>query len=203
MQYQSWQPECWPFKVFQHCIWRQHLNNLTSKRSLRTLECTGRNTVTKCYLLLFLWCLGSASRRCSLNSRGIAFWGPPSFARCVSHAYSHLYVSVRTNHFFNILYQWESKGINNAEHWAVQWVKLWYPDPQLTSLLDWKLAYWKGLDMITNAVLKGSKWQTNIVCKQWKLLLKNNKKPCCDRVNTKLTFCEKIFLLLSTRRERI
>ncbi|XP_055512120.1 adhesion G protein-coupled receptor B2-like isoform X3 [Leucoraja erinacea] len=38
---------------------------------------------------------GSASRRCSLNSRGIAFWGPPSFARCVSHAYSHLYVSIR------------------------------------------------------------------------------------------------------------
>ncbi|XP_032901292.1 adhesion G protein-coupled receptor B2-like isoform X4 [Amblyraja radiata] len=38
---------------------------------------------------------GSASRRCSLNSRGIAFWGPPSFARCVSHAYSHLYISIR------------------------------------------------------------------------------------------------------------
>ncbi|XP_059510235.1 adhesion G protein-coupled receptor B2 isoform X5 [Stegostoma tigrinum] len=38
---------------------------------------------------------GSASRRCLLNSHGIAFWGPPSFARCVSHDYRHLYVSIR------------------------------------------------------------------------------------------------------------
>ncbi|XP_051892126.1 adhesion G protein-coupled receptor B2 isoform X2 [Pristis pectinata] len=38
---------------------------------------------------------GSASRRCLLNSRGIAFWGPPSFARCVSHDYRHLHVSIR------------------------------------------------------------------------------------------------------------
>ncbi|XP_072404715.1 adhesion G protein-coupled receptor B2 isoform X7 [Chiloscyllium punctatum] len=38
---------------------------------------------------------GSASRKCLLNSHGIAFWGPPSFARCVSHDYRHLHVSIR------------------------------------------------------------------------------------------------------------
>ncbi|GCB74232.1 hypothetical protein scyTo_0003320 [Scyliorhinus torazame] len=37
---------------------------------------------------------GSASRKCLLNSRGIAVWGPPSFARCVSHDYRHLHLSV-------------------------------------------------------------------------------------------------------------
>ncbi|XP_072358296.1 adhesion G protein-coupled receptor B2-like isoform X5 [Scyliorhinus torazame] len=38
---------------------------------------------------------GSASRKCLLNSRGIAVWGPPSFARCVSHDYRHLHLSIR------------------------------------------------------------------------------------------------------------
>ncbi|XP_038657789.1 adhesion G protein-coupled receptor B2 isoform X7 [Scyliorhinus canicula] len=38
---------------------------------------------------------GSASRKCLLDSRGIAVWGPPSFARCVSHDYRHLHLSIR------------------------------------------------------------------------------------------------------------
>uniref|UniRef100_A0A4W3JUX1 Adhesion G protein-coupled receptor B2 n=1 Tax=Callorhinchus milii TaxID=7868 RepID=A0A4W3JUX1_CALMI len=38
---------------------------------------------------------GSASRRCLLNTRGIAFWAPPSFARCVSHDYRHLHIAIR------------------------------------------------------------------------------------------------------------
>ncbi|XP_037330275.2 adhesion G protein-coupled receptor B2 isoform X4 [Pungitius pungitius] len=38
---------------------------------------------------------GSASRRCMLDNNGVAFWGPPSFARCVSFEYRHLHVSLR------------------------------------------------------------------------------------------------------------
>ncbi|KAL8220288.1 UNVERIFIED_CONTAM: Adhesion G protein-coupled receptor B2 [Gekko kuhli] len=38
---------------------------------------------------------GSASRRCLLNSHGVAYWGAPSFARCVSHEYRYLHLSLR------------------------------------------------------------------------------------------------------------
>uniref|UniRef100_A0A673BMT0 Adhesion G protein-coupled receptor B2 n=1 Tax=Sphaeramia orbicularis TaxID=375764 RepID=A0A673BMT0_9TELE len=38
---------------------------------------------------------GSASRRCMLDNNGVAFWGPPSFARCVSLDYRYLHVSLR------------------------------------------------------------------------------------------------------------
>ncbi|XP_060113829.1 adhesion G protein-coupled receptor B2 isoform X2 [Heteronotia binoei] len=38
---------------------------------------------------------GSASRRCLLNSQGVAHWGAPSFARCVSHEYRYLHLSLR------------------------------------------------------------------------------------------------------------
>ncbi|XP_074542246.1 adhesion G protein-coupled receptor B2 isoform X5 [Halichoeres trimaculatus] len=38
---------------------------------------------------------GSASRRCMLDNNGVAFWGPPSFARCVSLDYRHLHISLR------------------------------------------------------------------------------------------------------------
>ncbi|XP_034974876.2 adhesion G protein-coupled receptor B2 [Zootoca vivipara] len=38
---------------------------------------------------------GSASRRCLLNSQGVAFWGTPSFARCISHEYRYLHLSLR------------------------------------------------------------------------------------------------------------
>ncbi|XP_036371853.1 adhesion G protein-coupled receptor B2 isoform X5 [Megalops cyprinoides] len=38
---------------------------------------------------------GSASRRCMLDSNGVAYWGPPSFARCVSLEYRYLHLSLR------------------------------------------------------------------------------------------------------------
>ncbi|CAI5690284.1 unnamed protein product [Oreochromis niloticus] len=38
---------------------------------------------------------GSASRRCMLDNNGVAFWGPPSFARCVSLEYRYLHLSLR------------------------------------------------------------------------------------------------------------
>ncbi|XP_029938114.1 adhesion G protein-coupled receptor B2 isoform X2 [Salarias fasciatus] len=38
---------------------------------------------------------GSASRRCMLDNNGVAFWGPPSFARCVSAEYRYLHLSLR------------------------------------------------------------------------------------------------------------
>nr|XP_060640146.1 adhesion G protein-coupled receptor B2 isoform X4 [Anolis sagrei ordinatus] len=38
---------------------------------------------------------GSASRRCLLNPNGVAYWGPPSFARCISHEYRYLHLSLR------------------------------------------------------------------------------------------------------------
>uniref|UniRef100_A0A8C4XJ25 Adhesion G protein-coupled receptor B2 n=1 Tax=Falco tinnunculus TaxID=100819 RepID=A0A8C4XJ25_FALTI len=38
---------------------------------------------------------GSASRRCLLSPHGIAYWGVPSFARCVSHEYRYLHLSLR------------------------------------------------------------------------------------------------------------
>uniref|UniRef100_F7FFV7 Adhesion G protein-coupled receptor B2 n=1 Tax=Ornithorhynchus anatinus TaxID=9258 RepID=F7FFV7_ORNAN len=37
---------------------------------------------------------GSASRRCLLNAQGVAYWGLPSFARCISHEYRYLHLSV-------------------------------------------------------------------------------------------------------------
>ncbi|KAM8796155.1 adhesion G protein-coupled receptor B2 [Eudromia elegans] len=38
---------------------------------------------------------GSASRRCLLSAQGVAHWGLPSFARCVSHEYRYLHLSLR------------------------------------------------------------------------------------------------------------
>ncbi|CAL8297606.1 unnamed protein product [Lota lota] len=38
---------------------------------------------------------GSASRRCMLDNNGVAFWGPPSFARCISLQYRYLHLSLR------------------------------------------------------------------------------------------------------------
>ncbi|XP_064203728.1 adhesion G protein-coupled receptor B2 isoform X5 [Anguilla rostrata] len=38
---------------------------------------------------------GSASRRCLLDSKGVAYWGPPSFARCISHEFRYLHLSLR------------------------------------------------------------------------------------------------------------
>ncbi|XP_054619593.1 adhesion G protein-coupled receptor B2 isoform X6 [Dunckerocampus dactyliophorus] len=38
---------------------------------------------------------GSASRRCMLDNNGVAFWGPPSFARCISLEYRYLHISLR------------------------------------------------------------------------------------------------------------
>ncbi|KAK7898710.1 hypothetical protein WMY93_019563 [Mugilogobius chulae] len=38
---------------------------------------------------------GSASRRCMLDNNGVAFWGLPSFARCISLEYRYLHISLR------------------------------------------------------------------------------------------------------------
>ncbi|KAI1894992.1 hypothetical protein AGOR_G00101390 [Albula goreensis] len=38
---------------------------------------------------------GSASRRCLLDSKGVAYWGPPTFARCVSVEFRYLHLSLR------------------------------------------------------------------------------------------------------------
>uniref|UniRef100_A0A8B9K5V8 Adhesion G protein-coupled receptor B2 n=1 Tax=Astyanax mexicanus TaxID=7994 RepID=A0A8B9K5V8_ASTMX len=38
---------------------------------------------------------GSASRRCLLDFNGVAYWGPPSFARCISLEYRYLHLSLR------------------------------------------------------------------------------------------------------------
>ncbi|XP_034455588.1 adhesion G protein-coupled receptor B2 isoform X10 [Hippoglossus hippoglossus] len=38
---------------------------------------------------------GSASRRCMLDINGVAFWGPPSFARCVSLEFRYLHLTLR------------------------------------------------------------------------------------------------------------
>ncbi|KAM8882891.1 adhesion G protein-coupled receptor B2 isoform 21-T21 [Synchiropus picturatus] len=38
---------------------------------------------------------GTASRRCMLDNNGVAFWGPPSFARCISLEYRYLHLSLR------------------------------------------------------------------------------------------------------------
>ncbi|XP_055732971.1 adhesion G protein-coupled receptor B2-like isoform X11 [Salvelinus fontinalis] len=38
---------------------------------------------------------GSASRRCLLDANGVAYWGPPSFARCVSMDFRYLHLSLR------------------------------------------------------------------------------------------------------------
>lgn len=45
----------------------------------------------------FLLFLGSASRQCLLNSHGVAYWSLPSFARCISHEYRYLHLSVSAN----------------------------------------------------------------------------------------------------------
>ncbi|XP_071432925.1 adhesion G protein-coupled receptor B2 isoform X6 [Pithys albifrons albifrons] len=38
---------------------------------------------------------GTASRRCLLSPLGVAYWGVPSFARCISHEYRYLHLSLR------------------------------------------------------------------------------------------------------------
>ncbi|KAJ8287344.1 hypothetical protein COCON_G00000030 [Conger conger] len=38
---------------------------------------------------------GSASRRCLLDSKGVALWGPPTFARCISLEFRYLHLSLR------------------------------------------------------------------------------------------------------------
>uniref|UniRef100_A0A671K1U7 Adhesion G protein-coupled receptor B2 n=1 Tax=Sinocyclocheilus anshuiensis TaxID=1608454 RepID=A0A671K1U7_9TELE len=38
---------------------------------------------------------GTSFRRCLLDANGVAYWGPPSFARCVSLEYRYLHLSLR------------------------------------------------------------------------------------------------------------
>lgn len=47
-----------------------------------------------CQLQTWLSHTGSASRRCLLSPHGVAYWGVPSFARCISREYRYLHLSV-------------------------------------------------------------------------------------------------------------
>ncbi|XP_029919413.1 adhesion G protein-coupled receptor B2 isoform X10 [Myripristis murdjan] len=64
----------------------EHLLSMTWKRAS-----AGETVYNKCPTNA----TGSASRRCMLDNNGVAFWGPPSFARCVSLEYRYLHLSLR------------------------------------------------------------------------------------------------------------
>ncbi|XP_074470007.1 adhesion G protein-coupled receptor B2 isoform X7 [Sebastes fasciatus] len=64
----------------------EHLLAMTWKRAS-----AGETVYSKCPTNA----TGSASRRCMLDNNGVAFWGPPSFARCVSLEYRYLHLSLR------------------------------------------------------------------------------------------------------------
>lgn len=69
------------------------------------------------YLSLSVF-VGSASRRCMLDNNGVAFWGPPSFARCVSLEYRYLHLSVSSLltdvHRTLKLFQHENKSVYSS-----------------------------------------------------------------------------------------
>lgn len=69
------------------------------------------------YLSLSVF-VGSASRRCMLDNNGVAFWGPPSFARCVSLEYRYLHLSVSsllTDVYRTLkLFQHENKSVYSS-----------------------------------------------------------------------------------------
>uniref|UniRef100_A0A8C6TLN7 Adhesion G protein-coupled receptor B2 n=1 Tax=Neogobius melanostomus TaxID=47308 RepID=A0A8C6TLN7_9GOBI len=64
----------------------EHLLTMTWKRAS-----AGETVYNKCPTNA----TGSASRRCMLDNNGVAFWGPPSFARCISLDYRYLHISLR------------------------------------------------------------------------------------------------------------
>ncbi|XP_028820582.1 adhesion G protein-coupled receptor B2 isoform X3 [Denticeps clupeoides] len=64
----------------------EHLLSMTWKRTS-----AGETVYNKCPSNA----TGSASRRCLLASNGVAYWGPPSFARCISLEYRYLHLSLR------------------------------------------------------------------------------------------------------------
>ncbi|KAJ0054867.1 hypothetical protein NL108_006316, partial [Boleophthalmus pectinirostris] len=64
----------------------EHLLTMTWKRAS-----AGETVYNKCPTNA----TGSASRRCMLDNNGVAFWGPPSFARCISLEYRYLHISLR------------------------------------------------------------------------------------------------------------
>ncbi|XP_045550878.1 adhesion G protein-coupled receptor B2 isoform X1 [Salmo salar] len=64
----------------------EYLVNMTWKRAS-----AGETVYNKCPTNA----TGSASRRCLLDANGVAYWGPPSFARCVSMEFRYLHLSLR------------------------------------------------------------------------------------------------------------
>ncbi|XP_014912454.1 adhesion G protein-coupled receptor B2 isoform X2 [Poecilia latipinna] len=63
----------------------EHLLSMSWKRAS-----AGETVYNKCPTNV----IGSASRRCMLDNNGVAFWGPPSFARCVSLEYRQLHLAL-------------------------------------------------------------------------------------------------------------
>ncbi|XP_043994657.1 adhesion G protein-coupled receptor B2 isoform X1 [Gambusia affinis] len=63
----------------------EHLLSMSWKRAS-----AGETVYNKCPTNV----IGSASRRCMLDKNGVAFWGPPSFARCVSLEYRQLHLAL-------------------------------------------------------------------------------------------------------------
>ncbi|XP_041868158.1 adhesion G protein-coupled receptor B2 isoform X4 [Melanotaenia boesemani] len=64
----------------------EHLLSMSWKRAS-----AGETVFNKCPINA----TGTVSRRCMLDNNGVAFWGPPSFARCVSLDYKNLHISLR------------------------------------------------------------------------------------------------------------
>lgn len=46
------------------------------------------------FVPIFFPSTGTTSRRCSLDRRGMAFWEPPSYARCITNEFRYLQQSV-------------------------------------------------------------------------------------------------------------
>ncbi|XP_059996721.1 adhesion G protein-coupled receptor B2 isoform X9 [Lagenorhynchus albirostris] len=92
--------------------WATCTGALTDTRECGNLECPAFHEMCRDeYVMLMMWkkaaageiiynkcppnASGSASRRCLLSAQGVAYWGLPSFARCISHEYRYLYLSLR------------------------------------------------------------------------------------------------------------
>ncbi|XP_062049210.1 adhesion G protein-coupled receptor B2 isoform X10 [Lepus europaeus] len=92
--------------------WATCTGALTDTRECSNLECPAFHEMCRDeYVMLMTWkkaaageiiynkcppnASGSASRRCLLSAQGVAYWGLPSFARCISHEYRYLYLSLR------------------------------------------------------------------------------------------------------------
>lgn len=69
---------------------------------------------------------GSASRRCLLSAQGVAYWGLPSFARCISHEYRYLYLSVSVPCQVGVLHALSQSvvGIGGSLRFSHSWINI-------------------------------------------------------------------------------